>query len=68
MFPAFFRVMQLLCDGYFQNLEDSRNINACLFFFPQRHKLPCLIHQILRARTVVDRLKPLEASGYLPVL
>ena len=26
------------------------------------------MHLVLRARTVVDRLKPLEASGYLPVL
>ena len=38
------------------------------FFFAQRHKLSCLIHQVLRARTVVERLKPLETSGYLPVL
>ena len=37
------------------------------FFFAQRHKPPCLIHQFLRVRTVVDRLKPLKASGYLPV-
>ena len=36
------------------------------FFFAWRHKLPHLIHQVFWA--VVDRLKPLEASRYQPVL
>ena len=66
-FPAFF-TCTTFCDGYFQNLEASRNRNACSLFFAKRHRPPCLIHQVLRARTVVDRLKPLEASCYLPIL
>ena len=44
----------------------NRNRNACSFFFAQRHKLPCLIHQVLRARTVADRRKAFGGLRYIP--
>ena len=66
-FPAFSRNVPPFVTGISRTVKIA-GIGMLVRFFAQRHKLPCLIHQVLGARTVVDRLKPLEASGYLPVL
>ena len=50
-----------------QRLGDSNNRNACSFFFCTASQTTAPYPPGFQG-TVVDRLKPLEASRYLPVL